>query len=163
MRSIVCHALTRDLSKAVSSQGSQHQKGHRILHLAITFSELIVICLASICAFLFGIPEESALPSPAVRISFHFLIYLPCTKKKEKDSVQQRNKKVFHRIRNILKLTSLPFSVWSNCTWHILKGLESSDTTKHVFLWFCTIWSQDAGCGGVTTDKSTTVDICAHK
>lgn len=92
MRSTVYHALTKDPSKALSSPGSQHQKGHIILYFAITFSELLIaICLASVCAFLIGIPKDLALPHPPSESSFSF-IYLPCTQKN--DSVQQHNKGV---------------------------------------------------------------------
>lgn len=64
-RPTVCHALTRDPPKDVSSQDSQHQKGHMILHLAIAFSHLlVVICLSSVHAFLTGIPKESRFPHP---------------------------------------------------------------------------------------------------
>lgn len=71
---------------------------------------------------------------------------------------------MFQWIQNRLTLTSFSFpefSLWSNYMRCILKGLESSDPTKHV-LQFCTICSQDSRCRRVTTDRSTTADISAH-
>lgn len=81
-RSIMCHALTRDPSKAVLSQDSQHQKGHRIFYLAVAFSQLlVVICFSSVHAFLYRDPKRIRTSSPTLRIQFHFLSTFPTLKK----------------------------------------------------------------------------------
>lgn len=147
-RSTMCHVLTRDPSKAVSSQDSQHQKRHMILYLAITFSQLlVVICLSSVHAFLYWDPKRMT-SSPTVRIRFHFLSTFFTLKKTV----------VFNIIKGIslntrLKHTSFPFpelSIWSNYVWYTLKGFKSSDPKKHVLLQVCTIQSQGNRCTGAT-------------
>lgn len=131
-RSIMCHALTRDPPKAVSSQDSQHQKGHRIFYFAVAFSQLLVaICFSSVHAFLYRDPKRIRTSSPTLRIQFHFLSTFPTLKKPV----------AFNIIKGIslntrLKHASFPFpelSIWSNYLWYTLKSLKSSDPKSMFF------------------------------